>query len=139
MWHSVAAAYVGNDAEELERDEEDEELDLLQDRPASELAKGNPPPTVGARRPDHASWSAPVAPPVRSRGAPGQKPRRLRQWCRRDRFRAKPVLYSALSSSAVRVRAATHPGKAATRLAIARAPTPMPTTSAIGTAGSGTT
>ena len=49
MWQAIAAAYVGNDAEGLELQEEDEELDILHARLTSEIAKGDMPPTVAAQ------------------------------------------------------------------------------------------
>ncbi len=49
MWQTVATAYVDRDAEELELDEEDEELDILHDRLTNETAKGGMPPTVAAQ------------------------------------------------------------------------------------------
>ena len=41
MWQSTAAAYVGNDAGDLELHEADEELDILHDRLTSEIGRGD--------------------------------------------------------------------------------------------------
>jgi len=49
MWHSTAAAYVGNDAHTLELHEADEELDILHDRLTTEVGRGEMPTSVTAQ------------------------------------------------------------------------------------------
>ncbi len=48
MWQMVATAYANHDAQNLELQEEDEELDILHDRLTGEIAKGEMQTTVTA-------------------------------------------------------------------------------------------
>ncbi len=49
MWQATAGAYAGTDAETLQLDEADEELDILHDRLTREIAKSEMPTTVAAQ------------------------------------------------------------------------------------------
>ena len=49
MWQAVGASYVRKDAGTLELEEQDEELDILHDRLAGEIARGEMPSNVAAQ------------------------------------------------------------------------------------------
>ena len=49
MWQAVGASYVEKDAGTLELEEQDEELDILHDRLAGEVARGEMPTNVAAQ------------------------------------------------------------------------------------------
>ena len=49
MWHSTAAAYVGNESDSVALHEADEELDILHDRLTAEISRGEMPTTVAAQ------------------------------------------------------------------------------------------
>lgn len=49
MWQMVGSAHVNDDADALDLDEEDDELDILHDRLTYEITKGDRSTTVSAQ------------------------------------------------------------------------------------------